>query len=435
MLAPTLAALLAAAPPASVPTASATTSPPSEASEASEASAASAASEASEALEASQCAARPEVDLGPVNAPVKLSVFLDPLTASPGALPLWIELRRLVSDLRGDLHVRVVPVSGGMLREPTNEALLRWFLAASDAGAQEAALRLLDRDGRDQLALRLARPGGPAALAAEIGRPGLRIDPCMGRRIEAARRALREHQQAAGGFAGRPPLFTLGERLVFEDNGSLESVRREVSRELQRLRSDRPAPGRNSYPPARPGVSMRLVRPPADAGMLVGGVGLPHRLVVFVEHDEHPNLGNLGPVLAYRRQHPGRLAIQIIARGTTAAARQLRLRLCGAQKLGMELEYLRRLAQGPMTRGLATAELVPLTERLNEAAEQHGCEMGEPELEPAPGGARGLPDGAWLDGTAVGQGDLEAISVRIVGLEAAQRPLDAVFSVAAPAEL
>ena len=32
--------------------------------------------------------------------------------------------------------------------------------------------------------------------------------------------------------------------------------------------------------------------------MLVGGVGLPHRLVMFVEHDEHPNLGNLIPVLA-----------------------------------------------------------------------------------------------------------------------------------------
>ena len=48
--------------------------------------------------------------------------------------------------------------------------------------------------------------------------------------------------------------------------------------------------------------------------------------------------------------------------------------------------------------------------------------------------ARGLPDGVWLDGTAVGQGDLEAIGVRIIGLEAAQRPLDAVFSAAAPVE-
>ncbi len=447
MLAATLAALLATAPPGPAPRAGSSSLPPSQGSTLPSSQASTLPSSQASTLPApprslasalprSPCSATPGVGLGPVDAPAQLTVFIDPLTGSPGALSLWIELRRLVSDLRGDLHVRVEPVSGGMVRDPANEALLRWFLAASDAGAQEAALRLIDRDGRDRLALRLARPGGAAALAAEIGKPGpLPVDPCSDRRIEAARRSLREHQQSAGSFAGRPPLFALGQRLVFEDNGSLERVRGEVARELQRLRSDRPPAGRNSWPPARPGVSLRLIRPPAAAGMVVGGVGLPHRLVVFVEHDEHPNLGNLGPVLEYRRRNPGRLAIQIIARGTTAAARLLRLRLCGAQKLGLELEYLRRLAQGPMTRDRPTAEPVPLVERLDEAAEAHRCETGEPELEPAPGGARGLPDGAWLDGTAVGQGDLEAIGVRIVGLEAAQRPLDAVFSAAAPAEL
>lgn len=381
------------------------------------------------------CAEPPATGLGPVAAPVQLTVFLDPL--APGSLALWIELRRLVSDERGTLRVRIEPVASSMLRDPSTEALMRWFLAASDAGAQEAALRLLDRDGRDRLALRLARPGGPAALAAEIGRPGgaLPQDPCGERRIDAARRALRVQMQRAGGYLGRPPLFVLGDRLAFEDNGALERVRGEVARELQRLRADRPPPGRGSWPPARPGISLRLIRPPAAAGMIVGGVGLPHRLVVFVEHDEHPSLANLAPVLEYRRQHPGQLAIQIVARGTTMAARQLRQRLCAATGLGLELEYLRRLARDPMTRGLGSAEAVPLTQRLDEAAEAHKCELGEPELEPGPAGARGLPDGAWLDGTAVGQGDLEAIGVRIVGLEAAQRPLDAVFSAAAPAEL
>jgi hypothetical protein len=167
--------------------------------------------------------------------------------------------------------------------------------------------------------------------------------------------------------------------------------------------------------------------------MTVGGVGLPHRLVLFVEHDEHPNLANLVPVLEWRRAHPGQLAVQVIARGTTGAARQLRLRLCAAQHLGLELEYLRRLTRDPLTR--TVREPIPLTERLDEAAEAHKCELGEPELEPGPGGVRSLPDGAWLDGTAVGQGDLEAIGARILGLEAAQRPLDAVFSAAAPAEL
>ena len=66
---------------------------------------------------------------------------------------------------------------------------------------------------------------------------------------------------------------------------------------------------------------------------------------------------------------------------------------------------------------------------------RNAAELGEPALEPGPGGVQSLPDGIWLDGTAVGQGDLEAIGTRILGLEAAQRPLDAVFSAAAPAEL
>lgn len=386
---------------------------------------------------APDCDVAVDPGLGPVDAPLTLTVYLDPLGREPiSPLTLWIELRRLVSDHRGSLRVRIEPVAMSMVRDPSTLALLRWFLAASDDGAQEAALRLLDRDGRDRLALRLARPGGPAALAAEIGRPpATRPQHCLERRLDAAQLALRVQVQRAGGYLGRPPLFVLGDRLAFEDTVTLERVRGEVSRELQRLHAGGPLPGRGSWPPSRPGVSLRLIRPPAAAGMTVGGIGLPHRLVLFVEHDEHPNLANLAPVLEYRRQHPGQLAVQVIARGTTMAARQLRLRLCAAQKLGLELEYLRRLARDPMTRGLSAAEPIPLAERLDEAAEAHSCAQDEPELEPGPAGARGLPDGVWLDGTAVGQGDLEAIGVRIVGLEAAQRPLDAVFSAAAPAEL
>ena len=383
------------------------------------------------------CTMAPDSGLGPVDAPLELLVYLDPLSRDPvSPLALWIELRRLVSDHRGALRVRIEPVAAGMVRDPNTLALLRWFLAASDDGAQEAALRLLDRDGRDRLAVRLARPGGPAALAAEIGRPpATRPQQCLDRRLEAAQRTLRAQVQRAGGYLGRPPLFVIGDRLAFEDTAGLERVRGEVSRELQRLHAGRPLPGRSSWAPSHSGVSLRLIRPPAAAGMLVGGVGLPHRLVLFVEHDEHPNLTNLAPVLEFRHQHPGQLAVQVIARGTTMAARQLRLRLCAAQKLGLELEYLRRLARDPMSRGVAAVEEVSLTQRLDEAADAHGCEQDEPELEPGPAGTRGLPDGVWLDGTAVGQGDLEAIGVRIVGLEAAQRPLDAVFSAAAPAEL
>ncbi|MBL9099737.1 MAG: hypothetical protein JNL82_02200 [Myxococcales bacterium] len=381
------------------------------------------------------------VGLGPADAPAELIAFVDPLT--PGGLGLWLELRRLVSDLQGHLRIRFEPAAGPT-HDLAGEQLLRWAVAVADRGAHEGLLRLLDRDGRDRLALRLARPDGPAELTAALAAaapaaaapalPDARAEACAVARVESARRALKAQQQRAGGYLGRPPLFVLaaGDRVAFEDSGGLERVRSEVTRELQRLRAGRPA-ARNAWPPARPGVSARLIRPPADAGMLVGGVGLPHRLVLFVEHDEHPNLGNLVPVLEWRRAHPGRLAVQIIARGTTGAARQLRQRLCAARHLGLELEYLRRLARDPLMR--AVHEPVPLGERLDEAADAHKCDLGEPELEPGPGGVQSLPDGAWLDGTAVGQGDLEAIGARILGLEAAQRPLDAVFSAAAPAEI
>jgi hypothetical protein len=277
------------------------------------------------------------IGLGPADAPVQLTAYLD-LTA-PGSLGLWLELRRLVSDMQGHLHVRLAPATG-VSRDPANERLLRWIVAIADRGHQEPALRLLDRDGRDRLALRLARADGPAALMAAIsplhGPPGLssphgvsgpssphglsgpssphgpsgpsspapapdaRAEACAAARIDAARRDLRVQVQRAGGYLGRPPLFVVGpgDRVAFEDTGGLEKVRGEVSRELQRLRAGRPAT-RTTWPPARPGVSARLIRPPADAGMLIGGVGLPHRLVLFVEHDEHPNLGNLAPVLEY----------------------------------------------------------------------------------------------------------------------------------------
>ncbi len=384
---------------------------------------------------APRCIAPPEAGLGPVDAPVQVTAFLDPL--APGTLTLWLELRRMVSDFGGELRVQVEPITSTMLRDAGTLRLMRWFIAASDIGLQEPALRLIDRDGRERLALRLGRPDGAAALAAELGKSAGEIQPdaCSEQRLEASRRALRSQQQRAGGYLGRPPLFNLPERLAIEDSGTLERVRGEVARELQLLRGGRRPGMRGSYPPLRSGVSLRLIRPPAAAGMLVGGVGLPHRLVMFVEHDEHPNLANLAPVLEYRRQHPGELAIQVIARGSTAAARQLRQRLCAARHLGLELEYLRRLARDPMARWTGATEAVPLSQRLDEAAEAHKCELAEAELEPGPSGPRGLPEGTWLDGTAVGQGDLEAIGVRIIGLEAAQRPLDAVFSAAAPAEL
>ncbi len=380
-------------------------------------------------------------DLGTASAPVTITAWLDPLT--PGALALWVELRLLVHDFQGEVQVRIEPISP-TLGDPTNERLLRWFVAATSAGVQEAALRLLDRDGRERLGLRLDHPTGQAAVTAELASlanqpdlalAALRPSPCHDARLAAAQANWRAQSRPGSAFLGRPPLYAVDDHPSFEDNASLERLRNEVGRVLQERRAKTISIEPRRPPNAHRGVSDRLVRPPATAGMVVGNIGAPHRLVIFAEHEAHPSLGGLGPALAYRRKAPGKLALQIIARGTTPAARELRRRLCAARHLGLELDWLRYLVRDPQMRGLGTQAHEAFKDRLDEAATAHACDEQEAILEPGPTGIQALPDGLWLDGTAVGQGELDAIEIQILRLEAAQHPLDAVFSAAMPVEL
>lgn len=153
---------------------------------------------------------------------------------------------------------------------------------------------------------------------------------------------------------------------------------------------------------------------------------------MFAEHDEHPNFSLLGPALQYRATNPGQLAIQVIARGNSAGSRQLRVRLCAAERLGVQLDYLRILAREGARREARSPAVQEFVARLDGAPEAQTCELGEPELERGPGGVTALPEGVWLDGAAVGQGDLDALTARLAAGEAAQRPLDAVFSATAP---
>ncbi|WAS98402.1 hypothetical protein [Nannocystis punicea] len=373
--------------------------------------------------------------VGPVDAPLAISAFLDPFAST--TFGLWLDLRRLVADHEGLVGVRVVPIATTMVENVGDTRILRLLLGAGVRGRQEAALRVLDRDGRDRLAVRLADPAARAVLAGELGLSPEDLalildDGCIDAAVRAGKAELQRLHQAAGGYLGRPPIFVVGQAAAFEDGVGLERVRGELAREGQRIRGNRPLVRPVMAP--RRGVSQRLMRPPVQAGMLVGGVGLPHRLVVFAEHDEHPNFSLLAPVLEFRRHNPGVLAVQVIARGTTTGARQLRVRTCVAEKLGLQLEYLRILAregEGARRepRSAAAADFIA---RLDEAPEAQTCELGEPELERGPGGITALPEGVWLDGAAVGQSDLDALAARLAGADAAQRPLDAVFSAAAP---
>lgn len=370
--------------------------------------------------------------LGPAGAPVEITAYLDPFAAN--TLGLWLELRRMIADSGGSVGARVVPVASVLGESAADLRVQRWLVGAAAHGKQEAALRLLDREGRERMGLRLADPAGRAEVAAELALPAdehaaLLEDACAESAVRTAKAGLRRLHAAAGGYIGRPPIFVVGEAAAFEDTATLDRLRLEIARERQRQRGFRGPPKPSA--PQRKGISPRLMRPPASAGMLVGGVGLPHRLVVFADHDEHPNFSLLGPALAYRASSPGQLAIQVIARGNSAAARQLRVRTCVAERLGLQLDYLRLLARDGARREARSPAAQEFVARLDTAPAAQTCELSEPELERGPGGVVALPEGVWLDGAAVGQSDLEALPARLAG-GAAQRPLDAVFSATAP---
>jgi hypothetical protein len=341
----------------------------------------------------------------------------------------------LRADGAGEVTARIVPVASVLGESAADLRVQRWLYGVAARGKQEAALRLLDRDGRERMGLRLADPAGRAEVAAELDMPtddhaALLDDPCGDAAVRAAKAGLRRIHLAAGGYAGRPPIFVVGEATTFEDSTTLDRLRLEIARERQRQRGFKATP--KATPPVRKGISPRLMRPPASAGMLIGGVGLPHRLVVFADHDEHPNFSLLGPALAYRAQSPGQLAIQVIARGNSAGARQLRVCTCVAERLGLQLDYLRLLARDGARREARSPAAQEFVARLDQAPAAQTCELGEPELERGPGGVAALPEGVWLDGAAVGQSDLDALPARLTGSGAAQRPLDAVFSATAP---
>jgi hypothetical protein len=173
-------------------------------------------------------------------------------------------------------------------------------------------------------------------------------------------------------------------------------------------------------PPIAPGfgTSSRFDRTFPDTGVLVGGDALPHRLIIFVEDEEHGRLPDwLSPAMRYRTAHPGELSVQLIAAGVGTRAISLRRRLCAARTLGLEVEYLLHLAETPAVRRLHETELYEL---LQPVADSDQCSDSEPLEQPdeeaalRDGGSRraadfGHPRGAWLDGRPVNPSDLEVL--------------------------
>jgi hypothetical protein len=177
-------------------------------------------------------------------------------------------------------------------------------------------------------------------------------------------------------------------------------------------------------------VSPRLIYPPSDAGLLVGGVGAPHRIVWFIDPAPRPSIARLKPVFDYQRRHPDNVAIQLIVRGQSASAELLRRRFCAARSLGLELHYLRVLAGLPTTRHADPATAAEWLEKKLDNAPSPACSIEQVVLPTSDDEAqRGLPEGIWLDGAAINNtSDVELIELRLRELEASADPLNLVFS-------
>jgi hypothetical protein len=363
------------------------------------------------------------VELGLAAAPLHLDAFLDP--SSPQALVSWVELLRIVGEREPELHVAVWLVRPLGPIDPRAERVRRLAWAAARLGRVEPVLRQVARVGAEHVAAALASTERRHALAATIGlEPALLdralADVCDAGRIDLATIAVVELGRGATLGLVRLPAFALGE-LVFDDAPTLERVRPELAREpMRRALRRRTAPA--APPEARPRAERLRVPPPG--GLVLGGVGLRHRLLVMAQAEDDPSLFlSLPRALQHRADHPGQLSVHVLARGQSLGASILRHRLCAARTLGRELDYARLLAAAPDARQRPDDETSALLHLLDEVPEE-ACEH---EPDPA---RTNLAEGTWLDGLPRSPTELEDLPTLLELSAASARPLAPWSSVA-----
>ncbi|MFO7564457.1 MAG: hypothetical protein R6X02_17555 [Enhygromyxa sp.] len=361
------------------------------------------------------------VGFGSSDAPRLLRVYIDPVERDQ--LQMWLEARRIVGERGEELRLELVPTRGGRAQgDPASDSVRMWFVTAAALGAAEEALRLLDGQDWRRVAGQLRTRDGRAALARELG---LEPEDFESRRSGASGACLsRSFERMSNELA----IQTMGQiatvvgvvdRDGHEQINYVDPQLTELRTQLDRLGAapiipDAAAAGFIPFGPNLPGRSARLDRTFPSTGVLVGGEALPHRLVIFVEDEEHGRLPDwLTPAMRYRSQNPGVLSVQVVAAGVGGRAISLRRRLCAARTLGLEVEYLLHLGQRPAVRRLHEE---PLYEALDPVANSDACSDSEP-LDPAaeasPDSRRasdfGHPRGAWLDGRPVNPSDLESL--------------------------
>ncbi len=360
------------------------------------------------------------VGLGSPTAPKLLEIYIDP--TEPNQLQIWLEARRIVGERGEELRLELIPSRGGRATvDPEADSVRMWFVTAAALGAAEEALRLLDGQDWQRVAGQVRTREGRAALAREIG-----VDPSdfEARRSGAAGACLaRSFERMANELAvltmGQPALVVGivdrdGNRQISDVDTQLSELRTELDRVgIGPMFIDDMGMGFVPFGPTIGGRSPRLDRTFPSTGVLLGGEALPHRLVIFIEDEEHGRLPDwLEPAMRYRTKHPGELSVQVIAAGVGSRAIGLRRRLCAARTLGLEVEYLLHLADRPAVRRLHEEDLHAA---LDPVANSDACSDSEP-LDPGPDGGGpdsrrgsdfGHPRGAWLDGRPVEPIDIE----------------------------
>jgi hypothetical protein len=367
--------------------------------------------------------------LGPADAPTLVRVYIDPTAPETSPLKTWLDIRRIAGERAGDLRVELVPSRGGRNdADAISDSVRLWFMAAASLGRAEQALRLLDRQDWMRIASDLSSPEGQLRLARELeldasavearrsGVPGA----CLRRSLDRASNRLA--QQTMGQVA---TLVGVVGRDGREQFAYIDSELTELRTQIDRLTTvpgfvDQSVGFIPFMPPIAPGMgaASRFDATFPNTGVLAGGDALPHRLVIFVEDEEHGRLPDyLMPAMQFRTAYPGRLSVQLIAAGVGSRAISLRRRLCAARTLGLEVEYLLHLAEPSAVRRLHETELYEL---LQPVADSDKCSDAEP-LEsssdeaalPSDGSRRGSdfghPRGTWLDGRPVNPSDLDAL--------------------------
>ncbi|MEM7159203.1 MAG: hypothetical protein AAF799_40575 [Myxococcota bacterium] len=359
--------------------------------------------------------------VGAASATSTVEVFLDP--ASSQTARAWMELRRLVAEHAGELALQVHWVGRGGITSPMALRVRAFVTSLAARGHTTSALRVVARDGLERLHARLVDPDSHEALAKElrVSADVLKAaldDRCARQAVIEQTERLNELRAPEGGSVLRLPAFAL-DGLLFDDGPALDRLRPEIGRAgmRRRLRED---PPRSPSTPAVQTTSERMQRPPLK-GLLLGGPGLPHRMVLMARDETDPTLFvALPPSLAQRRLQPGTLAVHVVARGVSSAAETLRHRLCAARELGLGNAYVEYLGRDPALRG----EDNPLDESL--LADLDAVPVEECKDDPDPVDLD-LPDGSWLDGLPRSRAELGNLRVTLPRLDAATRPLRSLF--------